>query len=74
MVVHQKDGKVLRQEFDIGKPMRDLSEQEAKLAKKFRALATPLVGAEQTESMVAAIAGLESQVGVSDWLGAARVS
>tara|TARA_R110002073_G_scaffold127014_1_gene272186 strand:+ start:424 stop:1803 length:1380 start_codon:yes stop_codon:yes gene_type:complete len=74
VVVHQKDGKVLRQEFDIGKPMRDLSEQEAKLAKKFRALATPLVGAEQTESMVAAIAGLESQVGVSDWLGAARVS
>ena len=46
LVVTQKDGKVIKQDFDIGKPMADLSEQEAKLEKKFRALATPLIGAE----------------------------
>jgi 2-methylcitrate dehydratase PrpD len=72
--VTQSNGKVIKQEFDIGAPMRDLSEQEAKLAKKFRALATPILGEAQTESMFAAIAGLENQAGVSDWLSAARVA
>ncbi len=73
VTVHQKDGKVLRQEFDIGKPMRDLSEQEAKLAKKFRALAGPLVGEGETEALVAAIAGLEEQANMSEWAGRTRI-
>lgn len=67
LVVTQKDGKVLTQDFDIGQPMRDLAEQEAKLAKKFRALATPLVGEGEAEALVAAIAGLENQANMSDW-------
>jgi 2-methylcitrate dehydratase PrpD len=74
LVVTQKDGKVIKQTFDIGKPMRDLSEQEAKLQKKFRALATPLIGAAQTESMVAAIAGLENQAGIGALLAESRVA
>lgn len=69
LTVTQKDGKVLRQDFDIGQPMRDLAEQEAKLAKKFRALANPLVGEGDAEAIVAAIAGLEDQANMSDWAG-----
>jgi 2-methylcitrate dehydratase PrpD len=72
VVVHQKDGKVLRQEFDIGKPIRDLDEQEAKLATKFKALATPVIGAEHADDVVSAIAGLESQAAMSAWLDLAR--
>ena len=71
--VTQKDGKVIKQEFDIGKPMRDLNEQQAKLEKKFRALATPLVGADKVDSMVAAIAGLESQAAMGGWLAQSRI-
>lgn len=73
VVVHQKGGQVIRQEFDISAPMNDLSEQEAKLAKKFRALAVPVLGEEQTERMVAAIAALESQQAISELLECARV-
>ena len=72
VVVHQKNGQVLTQDFDISKPMQDLSEQEAKLAKKFRALATPVLGEQQTENMVSAIAGLESQSTITDVLAYAR--
>jgi 2-methylcitrate dehydratase PrpD len=53
LVVTQKDGKVIKQTFDIGKPMR---------------------GAAQTESMVAAIAGLENQAGVGALLAESRVA
>ena len=73
LAIHQKDGKVIRQDFDIGKPMRDLSEQEAKLAKKFRALATPLVGQTEADGLVAAIAGLENQANMSEWLSHTRI-
>lgn len=74
VTVHQKDGKVLRQEFDIGKPVRDLEEQEAKLAKKFRALAKPLVGDAEADTLVAAIAGLEEQANMSEWAGRTAIT
>ena len=74
VTVHQRDGRVLRQEFDIGKPMRDLGEQEAKLAKKFRALAKPLVGDGEAEAIVAAIAGLENQTNMSEWAGRTAIA
>ena len=73
VVVHQKDGKVIKQEFDISRPMRDLDEQEAKLAKKFRALAKPLVGDGEAEELVAAIAGLEAQTNMSEWAVRTRI-
>ncbi len=73
VTVTQKDGKVLRQDFDIGQPMRDLGEQEAKLAKKFRALAGPLVGDAEADTLVAAIAGLETQTNMSEWAGRTRI-
>lgn len=73
VTVTQKDGKVLRQNFDIGQPMRDLGEQEAKLAKKFRALAGPLVGDAEADTLVAAIAGLETQTNMSEWAGRTRI-
>ena len=72
LVVTQKDGKVIKQDYDIGIPMADLGEQEAKLAKKFRALASPVLGEAQTEGMVAAIAGLESQAAIGDVLSFSR--
>ena len=71
--MHQKDGKVIKQEFDISRPMRDLDEQEAKLAKKFRALAKPLVGDGEAEELVAAIAGLEAQTNMSEWAVRTRI-
>jgi 2-methylcitrate dehydratase PrpD len=74
LTVTQKDGKTLRQNFDIGIPMRDLGEQEAKLAKKFRALAGPLVGEGETEALVAAIAGLEDLSNMSDWAGRTAIA
>ena len=71
VVVHQDDGRVLRQTFDISTPMQDLAEQEAKLAKKFRALVAPILGESQADEMVSAIAGLEGQAGMSDVLALA---
>ena len=53
--------------------MRDLDEQEAKLAKKFRALAKPLVGDGEAEELVAAIAGLEAQTNMSEWAVRTRI-
>jgi 2-methylcitrate dehydratase PrpD len=72
LVVTQKDGKVIRQSFDIGKPLADLDAQQAKLEKKFRALALPVLGEAQTDGMVAAIAALESQAAISEVLEFAR--
>jgi 2-methylcitrate dehydratase PrpD len=66
VTVHQKGGQVLKQAFDISVPIRDLSEQEAKLASKFRALVAPVVGEAHTERMVAAFAELESQQIISE--------
>lgn len=74
VVVHQKDGQIIKQEFDISLPMGDLSAQEAKLAKKFKALATPVVGEERAELMITAIAGLQNQKAISDVLEFAQPS
>ncbi|MBT6278368.1 MAG: MmgE/PrpD family protein [Chromatiales bacterium] len=68
VVVHQSDGQVIKQTFDISTPMSDLSEQEAKLTKKFRALATPVLGETKTNSAVAAMVALETQTAIGDVL------
>jgi 2-methylcitrate dehydratase PrpD len=73
VVVHQKDGQVIKQTFDISTPLSDLSEQEAKLTKKFRALVVPVIGEEHTEHVVAAISALESQQVISELFEFARV-
>jgi len=49
--------------------VRNLDDQEQNLAKKFRTLATPLVGEQPTEAMISAIVGLESQAHMSERLG-----
>jgi 2-methylcitrate dehydratase PrpD len=44
VVVHLKDGTVLRQAHDVGIPMTDLAAQGEKLTHKFAVLAEPLIG------------------------------
>jgi 2-methylcitrate dehydratase PrpD len=72
VAVHQRDGKVLKQTFDISVPLSDLSQQEDKLAKKFRSLAVPVVGESRAEGMISAIAVLEQQHTISDVMEIAR--
>jgi 2-methylcitrate dehydratase PrpD len=72
VTVHLKSGQVITADFDISVPMGNLSEQEAKLAKKFRALVVPVLGEAQTEDMVSVIASLESQQTMADVLSHAR--
>lgn len=45
VVVHLKDGRVVRQAHDVGIPMTDLARQGAALRDKFMTLAEPVVGA-----------------------------
>jgi hypothetical protein len=45
VVVHLKDGRVVRQAHDVGIPMTDLARQGVALRDKFMTLAEPVVGA-----------------------------
>ena len=52
VVVHQTDGVVIRERHDVEAPERDLARQWSKLEAKFRALATPTLGAEKVETVI----------------------
>src|SRR3546814_9138541 len=49
VIVHQTDGTVLRERADLGLPNPDLADQWRRLEAKFRALAVPLVGEQNTD-------------------------
>lgn len=53
-------GDHFQRQVDVGVPMRDLDAQWQKLAAKFRALTTPMIGAVQSEALIALIARLET--------------
>lgn len=60
VIVHQTDGTVLRERADLGLPNPDLADQWRRLEAKFRALAVPLVGEQNTDRLVETVADMES--------------
>ena len=56
VVVHLKDGRVVRQAHDVGIPMTDLARQGAALRAKFFSLAEPVIGKARADQ-VAAVCG-----------------
>ncbi len=61
VVVHLKDGRVVRQAHDVGIPMTDLPRQGAALRDKFTTLAEPVIGAARA-GKVADICGRFSEL------------
>lgn len=61
VIVYQSDGTVLRETDDLAHPNRDLDNQWEKLQSKFRALAVPLVGDANAETVIGAVLDLENQ-------------
>ena len=61
VVVHLKDGRVVRQAHDVGIPMTDLARQGAALREKFTTLAEPVIGAARARK-VADICGRFSEL------------
>jgi 2-methylcitrate dehydratase PrpD len=59
ITVHQSDGTVIRETRDMAIPNKDVDVQWDKLETKFRALANPLIGAENTDRAVAIVRDLE---------------
>jgi 2-methylcitrate dehydratase PrpD len=54
-----KAGQRLRLREDVGLPTRDFVAQQGRLEEKYRSLTRPVVGAEKSEQLLEAIAGLE---------------
>ena len=65
VTLHLVDGTVLREAHDMDRPNGDLDDQGAKLEAKFRALATPVLGAAASEEVIAWVASMEEQADVS---------
>ena len=65
VIVHQDDGTVIRESDDLAKPNRDLPDQWEKLSSKFRALAVPLVGKENAETVITSVWNLDNQTSIS---------
>lgn len=57
--VQLKDGRRVSATFDAGIPMADIAAQGRRLAEKFDALATPVVGAPRARELRAAVFGLD---------------
>lgn len=72
VVVRQKDGVVLRETHDVEIPERDLDRQWAKLERKFGALATPVIGEEQTARVVELCRSLDDGAGLDELTAACR--
>jgi 2-methylcitrate dehydratase PrpD len=51
VVVHLKDGRVVRQAHDVGIPMTDLARQGASLRAKFASLAEPVIGKARADKV-----------------------
>jgi 2-methylcitrate dehydratase PrpD len=72
VVVHLKDGRVVRQAHDVGIPMTDLARQGAALRDKFVTLAEPVIGVSRA-TKVADICGRAGELSrVSDLMDLAR--
>jgi 2-methylcitrate dehydratase PrpD len=60
ITVALKDGGKLTASFDAGIPMADIAAQGKRLAEKFDALATPVVGAPRARELRETVAGLDA--------------
>jgi 2-methylcitrate dehydratase PrpD len=60
MNVELTDGRRLEARYDSGVPEKDVALQGDKVAAKYRALATPVLGAAKAEALLAAVRRLES--------------
>lgn len=72
IAVHQKNGIVIQERFDIAEPNRDLAHQWEKLESKFRALATPTLGAEKVEDVIKLCRNFDSADSVQPLMDAVR--
>lgn len=72
VAVAEADGRRLESRFDAGLPLRDLDEQWARLEAKFRALATPVLGASRSEELRQAIRALERNTNATELLRLAQ--
>jgi 2-methylcitrate dehydratase PrpD len=72
ITVALKDGRTARADFDAGIPMADVAAQGKRIAAKFDALATPVIGAARARELREAVAGLDAlgDVGVITKLAA----
>lgn len=67
------NGSTLQREHDCGEPLADKTEQSARIAAKFRALAAPALGGrERADAVLSAIEELEHQPHLSRLLAACR--
>src|SRR5205807_4966196 len=66
VVVHLKDGRVVRQAHDVGIPMTDLARQGAALREKFMTLAEPVVGAKRATKVADTCGGFGELSRVSE--------
>jgi 2-methylcitrate dehydratase PrpD len=69
VTVELADGRELREQVDVNTPATDLDRQWQRLVAKFRGLAAPVVGTQQTEALIATVAHLEE---VADMASVAR--
>jgi 2-methylcitrate dehydratase PrpD len=59
--VRLKDGRAIERTGDVSQPVRDLDAQQAKIERKFRHLASPALGAERAEQVIAIVRALDRQ-------------
>ena len=69
-VVVSAGGRAYTAEVDVGVPATDLAQQWERLTAKFRALATPVLGADGAEALLQAVTNVED-ASVSDLVAAA---
>jgi hypothetical protein len=71
VVVRLRDGETLRESIDLTVAETDLERQWSRLAAKFRGLASPLVGADQAERILALVARLDTLDSIDELVAAA---
>jgi 2-methylcitrate dehydratase PrpD len=72
VVVHLKDGRVVRQSHDVGIPMTDLARQGAALRDKFTTLAEPVIGAARAAKVADVCGRFNELTRVSDLMDLVR--
>lgn len=72
VVVHLKNGVVISAQHDVETPERDLGRQWEKLESKFRALATPALGAAKVEEVIALCHNFDDAESIQPLMDAVR--
>ncbi len=72
VTVHQSDGTVIHESFDVAVPESDLIAQQGKLERKFHALSDPLISAENAARAAAILRDLEEAGDVAQLVAACK--